>query len=150
MNKIHITNDTKYNFEHEQLFGKIVELVGKQFNTDAPIEVSVIIVDNKEIQRLNKEYRGKDYATDVLSFPQGAIELRKQIGYYLMGDIFISWEKIEEQAKLFGHDSKREWSYLFTHGMLHLFGLDHMTPDEETHMNSLAYEVMDAIKVGRN
>ncbi|NQZ29008.1 MAG: rRNA maturation RNase YbeY [Mycoplasmatales bacterium] len=149
MNKIYITNNTKYNFEHKQLFEKIIELVGQHFNVDAPIEVSLIIVDNKEIRKLNSQYRNKDYATDVLSFPQGAMELRKQIGYYLMGDIFISWEKIEEQSKLFGHKAKREWSYLFTHGMLHLFGLDHMTPEEETYMNSLAYKVMDAIKVGR-
>ncbi len=150
MNKIHITNNTEYDFQHELLFSTIVELVGNEFKTDAPIEVSVIIVDNNTIQKLNKEYRQKDYATDVLSFPQGAIELKKQIGYYLMGDIFISWEKIEEQAKLFGHTNKREWAYLFTHGMLHLFGLDHMTIEEETHMNSLAYKIMDILKIGRN
>ncbi len=149
MNKIHIINKTNYKFKYAKLFKKIVKVIGKQFQTDAPIEVSVVIVNNNEIKKMNKKYRNKNYATDILSFPQGAFELRKQIGYYLMGDIFISWEKIEYQSKLFSHSPKREWSYLFTHGMLHLFELNHIEKDEEEYMNSLAYEVMKKIKVGR-
>ncbi|CAM9141358.1 rRNA maturation RNase YbeY [Mycoplasma marinum] len=149
MNKILITNKTKYKFKHKKLFKKIVKYVGEEFQTDSTIEVSLIIVDNLMIKELNKKYREKDYATDVLSFPQGAIELRKQIGYYLMGDIYISWEKIIEQTKMFGHSEKREWSYIFTHGMLHLFGLDHIIKEEEDYMNSIAYKIMEKIKVGR-
>ncbi len=149
MDRLIITNKTNYIFKHKRLFKKIVKYIGQEFNTDSTIEVSLIIVDNKKIQELNYQYRNKNYATDVLSFAQDALELRKQIGFYLMGDIYISWEKIEEQAKIFGHSVKREWAYLFAHGMLHLFGLDHIDPIEEKHMNLLTYEIMDKIKVGR-
>ncbi len=149
MIKLHIDNQTNYKFEYEKIFKKIVKYVGQQFNVYDDIEIGLIIIDNKAIKKMNRDFRGKDYATDVLSFPIGGLRLGKQIGHYIMGDVFISFEKILEQSKEFGHSEEREWTYLFTHGILHLFGLDHMEQNEEKYMNGLANVVMNKIKVGR-
>ena len=79
---------------------------------DGPAEISVTFVDNSRIHELNREYRGKDSATDVLSFPLG------ENGEY---DI----ERAMEQAELYGHSLQREVAYLTVHSMLHLLGYDH-------------------------
>ncbi len=149
MNKLYISNKTKYNFKQKRLFKKIVKLVGKELRMNSKMELGLIIVNNKEIKKINQKYRNKNYATDILSFPQGAIEIHKQIGYYLLGDMYVSFEKIESQAKEFGHSSKREWAYIFTHGLLHLFGYDHIKKSEEEKMNALTDKIMKKIKVGR-
>ena len=86
---------------------------------DGPAEISVTFVDNNRIHELNKEYRDKDSATDVLSFPLG------ENGEYDMGDIVISMERAMEQAELYGHSLQREVAYLTVHSMLHLLGYDH-------------------------
>lgn len=93
-----------------------------------PCEVSVSFIDNQEIRQLNKEYRGKDSVTDVLSFPNadnGEYDLNKDTGCYMLGDIVISISKAMEQAEQFGHSLRREISYLTVHSMLHLLGYDH-------------------------
>ena len=86
---------------------------------DGPAEISVTFVDNNRIHELNREYRGKDSATDVLSFPLG------ENGCKLLGDIVISMERAMEQAELYGHSLQREVAYLTVHSMLHLLGYDH-------------------------
>ena len=95
--------------------------------------LSVAIVSNKEIQELNKQWRGKDYPTDVLSFP---LDLDFAIDGvpFEMGELIISAEKAVEQANEFGHSIEREMSFLFVHGCLHILGFDHMTPEEEKDM----------------
>lgn len=92
-------------------------------------EVSISFVDNSEIQKLNKEYRGIDSETDVLSFP---LEFQFQIEGEdtPLGDIIISVEKAREQAIEFDHSLLREMVYLTIHSMLHLLGYDHL--DEES------------------
>ncbi len=95
---------------------------------DKPAVVSVTFVDNKEIQKLNAQYRNKDAATDVLSFPlgeDGQWDYDNDAQGYLLGDIVISLEKAAEQADTFGHTFQREVAYLTVHSMLHLLGYDH-------------------------
>src|SRR5690554_1617086 len=87
-------------------------------------EVSVSFVDNEEIKMLNREYRGIDRETDVLSFPIDDDFIIQ--GPMLLGDIIISLEKALEQAKEFGHSVNREIGYLTAHSMLHLLGYDHI------------------------
>lgn len=105
-------------------------------------EVSLVFVDNEEIKVLNKEYREIDSATDVLSFPmyeREDLNLLKSKEFpeeILLGDIVISLEKAQEQKTEFGHSFKRELMYLFIHGMLHLFGYDHLEEDEKKEMRS--------------
>lgn len=108
-------------------------------------EVSVLLTDNDEIRRINREFRNLDSATDVLSFPMGDYEtpgdfehleessedyFNPETGELLLGDIVISVEKVKEQAEKYGHSEKRELAFLTAHSMLHLFGYDHMEEDE--------------------
>ena len=95
---------------------------------DGPAEISVTFVDNNRIHELNKEYRDKDSATDVLSFPlgeNGEYDIDEDNGCKLLGDIVISMERAMEQAELYGHSLQREVAYLTVHSMLHLLGYDH-------------------------
>ena len=91
-------------------------------------EISVTFVDNDQIQELNREYRGKDMPTDVLSFPMGengVYDENHTTGAKILGDIVISMEKAVEQAECYGHGLDREVGYLTAHSMLHLLGYDH-------------------------
>ncbi len=98
----------------------------EEFND--PAEVSVTFVDNEQIRELNAEYRNKDSATDVLSFPlgeDGEYDMNMETGAYLLGDIIISVPKAIEQAEMYGHSLRREIGFLTVHSMLHLLGYDH-------------------------
>lgn len=91
-------------------------------------EISVTFVDNNRIHELNKQYRDKDSATDVLSFPMGEngeYDIDEDNGCKILGDIVISMERAMEQAELYGHTLQREVAYLTVHSMLHLLGYDH-------------------------
>lgn len=91
-------------------------------------EISISFLDDAQIRQLNKEYRGKDSTTDVLSFPlgkDGKPELNPDTGAKMLGDIALSIPKVYEQADRFGHSIQREFAYLTVHSMLHLLGYDH-------------------------
>lgn len=99
-----------------------------------PAEVSVSFVDNEQIRELNRDYRNKDAATDVLSFPlgeDGVYDKNEETGALLLGDIVISVERAKEQAEQYGHSLERELGWLTVHSMLHLLGYDHETGEEE-------------------
>lgn len=150
MINVSIQNETEFKFKYKRLYKKIVKATLEELSISGDAEVSVIICDNSFIKNISKNYRDKDAATDILSFPAGYKELKPMIGYNLLGDIYLSYQKVEEQANSFGHSSKREWSYLFAHGVLHLLGYDHKTPKDEKEMNGIAYKVMEKVKVGRD
>ena len=105
------------NRELKRIALKVLELVEQ-----SQAELSVALVNNREIRKLNAKYRQKDYPTDVLSFP-AANEL--PIGVRLLGDVVISVEKAEEQAKQRGRTLNEETVTLLIHGVLHLLGYDH-------------------------
>ena len=91
-------------------------------------EVSVSFISNDEIRLLNAQYRNKDSATDVLSFPlgeNGVFDKNENTGAFMLGDIVISAERAFEQAELYGHTIQREIAFLTVHSMLHLLGYDH-------------------------
>lgn len=97
-------------------------------NIDHDAEVSVSLVNNNEIHRLNYEFRGIDRPTDVLSFPlgeNGVYDIDNETGAYLLGDIVISLETALKQSKVYGHSLEREVGFLTVHSMLHLLGYDH-------------------------
>lgn len=150
MININIENKTIFKFKFKRIYKKIVKETLKELGIKGNAELSVIILNNKGIKEISKKYRNKDVATDILSFPTGYEEISKFIGYNLLGDIYLSYEKIEAQAKEFEHTSKREWSYLFVHGILHLLGYDHKNQIEEKNMNSIAYNIMEKVKVRRH
>lgn len=95
---------------------------------EGPAEISVTFVDNERIHELNRQYRDKDAATDVLSFPMGengVWDIDEDNGCKILGDIVISMQRAMEQAELYGHSLQREVAYLTVHSMLHLLGYDH-------------------------
>lgn len=149
MIKVNISKEVDINFRHKKLFEEIAEETLKILKINKPSEANVIIVSNEQIREISKQYKKKDKATDVLSFPADWKELSKLIGYNMLGDIFISHEKIKSQALEYGHSEKREWSYLFVHGLLHLCGYDHMTEEDENEMNKLANKVMTKLGIER-
>ena len=123
-------------------------------------EISVTFVDNEQIHELNREYRGKDMPTDVLSFPMGengVYDENHNTGAKILGDIVISVPKALEQAKRYGHSFEREMGYLTAHSMLHLLGYDHenggiervrMREKEENVMSMLGLPASSAYTFG--
>ena len=98
-------------------------------------EISLLFTNNEGIQGLNRDYRGKDQPTDVLSFAlaegEDAAFSFPPTGPLMLGDIVISYEKAAAQAESYGHSVQRETVFLFVHGMLHLLGYDHEQGEAE-------------------
>ena len=112
-------------------------------------EFNIIIIDNEKIHEINKEYRGIDRETDVISF---ALEDNMDIEYTdfrLLGDIYISIDRCYQQALEYGHSREREICFLATHGILHLLGYDHMTPEDEKKMFDLQNKLLDGYNIKR-
>jgi probable rRNA maturation factor len=112
-------------------------------------EFNIIIVDNKRIHEINKEYRNVDRETDVISF---AMEDNMDVTYKnfrLLGDIYISIDKCYQQAIEYGHSNVREICFLATHGILHLLGYDHMEKEEEERMFKLQEELLLGFDIKR-
>ena len=110
---------------------------------------SIIFVDSNEIQRINKEYRGMDKVTDVISF---ALEDAKDAidnNIRVLGDIYICIPRMLEQAEDYGHSIKRELSFLTVHGLLHLLGYDHMNKEEEKVMFALQELILNEAGITR-
>jgi probable rRNA maturation factor len=114
------------------------------------VEVSLLLIDNEEIQRLNKEYRDVDLITDVLSFPMyDDINEALDEEYLYLGDIVISCESAMEQALEFGHSVEREIGYLTVHSVLHLLGYDHMNEDDKAIMRKKEEEILEKVNLTR-
>ena len=114
-------------------------------------EISVTFVDLDKIHELNKQYRGVDKPTDVLSFPQFD-DLEEEIPEgceICLGDVVICEQKAREQAEEFGHSFDRDLVDLFTHSVLHLLGYDHMEDDEKKAMREREEEIMKQIGLMR-
>jgi probable rRNA maturation factor len=109
---------------------------------------NVIIVDNSYIHNLNKEYRGIDRETDVITF---ALEDDKTFNpeERILGDIYISIDKAQSQSEEYGHSLMRELCFLSVHGMLHLLGYDHMEKEDERVMFNLQEEILDEMGIKR-
>ena len=111
--------------------------------------LSIIFVDNDEIQNINKNYRNIDRVTDVISF---ALEDNNEeiVGERILGDIYLCIPRMKEQAIEYGHSEKRELSFLVCHGLLHLLGYDHVNnKEEEKIMFDLQDEILDSLNIKR-
>lgn len=116
---------------------------------DEDLELSCIIVSTDKIHEINKEYRHLDKPTDVISF---ALEDSEQIvggGVRVLGDIFICDDYVINQAQEYAHSLRREFCFLFTHGLLHLLGYDHMNEEEEKEMIGLQKKILDNLEIKR-
>jgi probable rRNA maturation factor len=122
-------------------------------------QVAVTLVDDARIHELNREYRGVDRPTDVLSFalqeqgedePEFDIELESDADFVdSLGDIVISVDTCKRQAQEYGHSIERELAFLAVHGFLHLIGYDHETPEEEQEMFRRQEEILQSVGLTR-
>ena len=112
-------------------------------------EFNIILVDNKRIHEINKQYRNIDRETDVISFAMEDEMDVKHTDFRLLGDIYISVDKCYSQAKEYEHSNLREVCFLATHGILHLLGYDHMNPEDEKKMFGLQDELLSGYNIER-
>ena len=110
---------------------------------------NVLIVDNKKIHEINKEYRGIDRPTDVISFALEDDKTFNRSDIRVLGDIYISIDKVISQSEEYNHSYKRELFFLALHGLLHLLGYDHMTEEEEKVMFGKQEEVLSRYGIER-
>ncbi|MFZ7108832.1 rRNA maturation RNase YbeY [Avibacterium avium] len=102
-------------------------------------EITIRVVDEAEIQSLNATYRGKDYPTNVLSFP---FECPEEVELPLLGDLVICRQVVEREAQEQGKPLMAHWAHMVVHGCLHLLGYDHIEDAEAEEMESLETEIM--------
>ena len=126
--------------ESAGLIKKAINMALDAEGVDVPCIISVMLTDDEGIQTVNREFRGVDRATDVLSFPLNELspgefdedmcERDMDSGAVMLGDMMISIPRCEEQGEEFGHGYKREIMYLTVHSVLHLLGYDHIDEGE--------------------
>ena len=132
-----------------RLFRLAAQATLAQLGISEPVEISLLLTDNATIHELNRDYRGKDAPTDVLSFAmeEGDAFISADGEPRMLGDIVISRERAAEQAQLYGHSKDREEAFLFIHGLLHLLGYDHeRSAQEERKMFDLQNQIIARLK----
>lgn len=127
---------------------ELLNFAARKEEVESGSELSVTFVSNARIQEINREYRDKDYATDVISFAleemgEGEIEVSGGDMPRVLGDIIISIKKAEEQAEEYGHSFEREMGFLAVHGLLHLLGYDHENEEDEKIMFGRQKDILD-------
>ena len=134
-----------YGYDNYDYLYEVIDYTIKKLNIENSI-FDIIFIDDEEMHKLNKEYRGIDRTTDVLSF---ALNDNKHIETMInsLGDIFISIPKMKSQAETYGHSEKRELSFLTLHGILHLLGYDHMNVSDEKIMFGLQKEILNDLGI---
>lgn len=154
----------KFDFDVENDIIRTVEACLDYIACPYESEVNVLLTNNTVIHEMNKESRGIDRPTDVLSFPLISYETAGRFdfsedeeielcnpdsGELLLGDIVISVDKARQQAEEYGHSVKRELLFLVCHSMLHLFGFDHETEEERGEMERMQREILSSLGVER-
>lgn len=152
-------------FEAEEVAGKVIVEALDLENCPYEVSVNVLLTDDQGIHAMNKQYRGIDRSTDVLSFPNVDYEnpsdftgiedtaedyFDPESGELCLGDIVISVDKVYAQAEEYGHTPRREYAFLIAHSMLHLLGYDHMEPDEAAVMEQKQEEILNRLGITRN
>ena len=137
-----------------ELISKMLEHAATLEGIDPGSELSVSFMTNAEIQEINRDYRGKDTPTDVISFAmeelgEGEMDIKIEGAPRLLGDILISVERAKEQASDYGHSEERELGFLAIHGFLHLLGYDHLEEEEEKEMTKKQEEILQSFGLRR-
>lgn len=131
--------------KYAELFETIMEETLKKLEKKDDYAISVILVKKRKIHEINRDYRGIDRPTDVITFAAMEGEVFGMEDEIELGDIFINVDAVVDQAKEYGHSEKREIGFLFVHGLLHCFGYDHMNAQQEQEMTELQKLILDPI-----
>ena len=151
-------------FDVKEIAEMVVDAALEHIGCPYEAEISLLITHDEEIHEMNREHRGIDRATDVLSFPMLEFDIpgnfsgideemsdgfNPETGELMLGDIVISADKVMAQAEEYGHSPKREYAFLIAHSMLHLCGYDHMEDDERTEMEQKQRMILEKINILR-
>jgi len=157
-------SDINCEFDLEQCAQSVIEATLHYVACPFDVEVNLLLVTNEEIQTMNREHRGLDKATDVLSFPlieyeqaadftcvqsQKASYFDPDSGLLLLGDIVLSMDQVLLQAEEYGHSYLREYSFLIAHSMLHLCGFDHIEEEDRILMEQKQEEILRILHITR-
>ncbi|MGF1707600.1 rRNA maturation RNase YbeY [Enterovibrio baiacu] len=138
---LQVATQNEENLPSEEQLQTWFQQAVKSFREQA--EVTIRIVDEFESQSLNRDYRGKDKPTNVLSFP---FEAPPGVELDLLGDLIICRQVVEEEAKEQNKDLFAHWAHMVVHGSLHLLGYDHIDDEEAEEMESLEISIMNALE----
>ena len=152
-----------FDFDFLSVARDVMEAVLDQEECPYEAQISLVLTDDDTIHSTNKEFRGIDRATDVLSFPMvdfpspadySVLEeddscFHPESGELLLGDIMISVPRAVEQAREYGHSVKREYAFLIAHSMLHLLGYDHMEDEERLLMEEKQEQALKYLHIER-
>lgn len=157
--------DVVFDFDCERLAQEVIDFAIEHEAFPYEAEVNLTLTDNEGIHEVNRMYREIDAPTDVLSFPMLSYEeagdfsaleddyednFNPDTGEIILGDIIISIDKVREQAVSYGHSERREYAFLIVHSMLHLFGYDHMTPEEAAMMENKQNQILEEMHITRD
>jgi probable rRNA maturation factor len=159
--QIEIANDYKPWSQHKEIINKIyikkiIKEILSRFNNLSEIkdvELSMLLTNNAQMHTLNNQFRGKDKATNVLSFPdivlksQHLLEFKPDINYMYLGDIAFGYEKISEEAKEQNKSLKDHFTHLLVHSILHLIGFDHKEEEETMQMQKLEIDILKQFSI---
>ena len=156
--------EVNFGFNYSELAEKIVDFCLDYSAFPYEAEVNLTLTDNDGIHEINKAFRNIDRPTDVLSFPmlnyetpgdfsflddENNDDFNPDTGEAMLGDIIISVDKVYEQAESYGHSVEREFAFLITHSMLHLFGYDHMEEEEAKVMEEKQRDILQKMNILR-
>lgn len=163
--RIYLENEGSLDLELDylELANLVSEAVLDMESCPYEAQVELLLTMSEEIHEMNREFRGIDRATDVLSFPMvdyeeaGNFEFLEdadeyfdpETGELMLGDIVINKERVVEQAEEYGHSVKREFAFLIAHSMLHLLGYDHMEEEERRIMEEKQRQVLESLGITR-
>lgn len=163
----YVENETKtvFPFAIQEIVERIMEAVMDMERCPYETSVNLLVTDGEGIREYNREYRGLDQETDVLSFPNITFERegdfavveRAEADYFdpdsgelLLGDIILSADRVRAQAEEYGHSLLREFAFLTAHSMFHLCGYDHMAPQEAAIMERKQEQLLEKLDIRRD
>lgn len=163
----YVENETEVElpFNIQEILQRIMEAVMETENCPYETTVNLLITDNEGIRQYNKDYRGLDRETDVLSFPNIQFEHESDFtsveadeadyfdpdtGELVLGDIIISVERVLSQAREYGHSTLREFAFLTVHSMFHLCGYDHLEEQTAFVMEQKQEDILKQLGISRN
>mgnify|MGYP002509131458 CR=1 FL=1 len=158
-------SQAEFPFDVEEVAKLVCEAALQEEGCPYEVQINIVLTDNAGIRELNRECRGIDRETDVLSFPnvdfdeEGVFRIDEdneadyfdpETGELVLGDIMISLDKVYEQAEEYGHSVRREFAFLVAHSMLHLCGYDHMEDAERARMEQKQEAVLTGLGITRD